>query len=98
MYPDLSYFFNDLLGTPVDNWTSVFKTFGFMLVMALLACGVFLKAELRRLEKDGKIQAQTKIVDYNPRSGLLDILINALILMFIAAKLPVIIKDTSSFS
>lgn len=98
MYPDLSYFFNDLFGTPVDNWTSVFKTFGFMLVMALLACGVFLKSELKRLEQEGKIQPQTKTIEYNPRSGIIDILINALILMFIAAKIPVIIQDTSSFS
>ena len=51
MYPDLSYFFNDILGTQVDNWTSIIKTFGFMLVVALASCGVLLKSELQRLEK-----------------------------------------------
>jgi phosphatidylglycerol:prolipoprotein diacylglycerol transferase len=98
MYPDLSYFFNDLFGTQVDNWTSIFKTFGFMLVMALLACGVFLKAELERLEKEGKILPQTKRVTISQQSGVTDILINALILAFIAAKIPLIIQDTNAFS
>lgn len=98
MYPDLSYFFNDIFGTDVDNWTSVFKTFGFMLVMALLACGVFLKSELKRLESAGKILPQTKWVEISQRAGLTDIIINAIILSFIVAKLPVIILDSKSFS
>lgn len=98
MYPDLSYFFNDIFGTEVDNWTSVFKTFGFMLVMALLACGVFLKSELKRLERAGKILPQTKVVEISQRSGLTDIILNAVILCFILAKLPLVFMDSKAFS
>ena len=98
MYPDLSYFFNDIFGTEVDNWTSVFKTFGFMLVMALLACGVFLKSELKRLERAGKILPQTKVVEISQRSGLTDIILNAVILSFILAKLPLVFMDSKAFA
>jgi hypothetical protein len=55
MWPDLSYFFHDVIGTDVDNWTSIFKTFGVMLVIALAACGVLLKYELQQKEKAGLI-------------------------------------------
>ena len=98
MYPDLSYFFNDLFGTPVDNWTSIFKTFGFMLVMALLACGVFLKYELKRLEREGKILPQNKKVTISQQISITDILMNAALLTFFGAKLPLIIHDTKTFS
>ena len=37
MYPDLSYLFHDLFGTPADNWLSIFKTFGLLLVLAIIA-------------------------------------------------------------
>ncbi len=56
MYPDLSYFFHAVFGTPVDNWTSVFKTFGFFLVLAILGAAFFLYKELkRRAEEELKV-------------------------------------------
>jgi phosphatidylglycerol---prolipoprotein diacylglyceryl transferase len=56
MYPDLSYFFNDLFNTPVDNWTSVFKTNGVLLAFTFGICSVILKNELRRREYIGLIE------------------------------------------
>lgn len=53
MYPDLSYFFHDLIGTPVDNWLSVFKTFGLFLALAILSAAFLLKVELKRLSQEG---------------------------------------------
>ena len=97
MWPDLSYFFHDLLGTEVDNWTSIFKTFGFMLVMALLCCGVLLKSELSRLEKIGLIQPQKIISVTTDKLPVQDILINSLFIAIIAAKLPVIIANFEAF-
>lgn len=97
MYPDLSYLFHDLFGTSVDNWTSIFKTFGFMLVVALAACGVLLKYELKQKEKQGlilplKIQSlQSEVVSTQ------DILINCLFSLIIGAKLPALITGFQSF-
>ena len=56
MYPDLSYLLHDLLGTPVDNWTSVIKTFGLLLVLAFLASHHFFRKELIRKEQQGLLQ------------------------------------------
>ncbi len=57
MYPDLSYFFHDLLGTDPDNWISIFKTFGFMLVMAILSAALLFYVELKRKAGEGFFKA-----------------------------------------
>jgi phosphatidylglycerol:prolipoprotein diacylglycerol transferase len=48
MYPDLSYFFHDFFGTAPDNWISIFKTFGFFLVLAILSAALLFYRELKR--------------------------------------------------
>lgn len=53
MYPDLSYLFHDWFGTPYDNWTSIFKTFGLLLVTAILGAAYFLFLELKRKKENG---------------------------------------------
>lgn len=98
MYPDLSYFFHDILGTSIDNWTSVFKTFGFMLVMALVACGVFLKKELLRLEKEGKIHPIPTEVTENASTPVSEIIGNSIFLTIVISKLLVILPNISAFS
>ena len=55
MYPDLSYFFHDLLGTPVDNWSSIFKTFGVFLALVFVVSFFIIRSELRRKHKEGLI-------------------------------------------
>lgn len=96
MYPDLSYVFSDLFGSAQDNWTSMFKCFGLMLGVAFLASGLLVKSELTRLEKEGKV-FPTKTTK---RAGdsTSDIIINAVILGILAAKLPFIFRDFSSFA
>lgn len=67
MYPDLSYFFHDLLGTPVDNWLSIFKTFGLLVVMAILTAAYFLRLELQRRATVGQFKAvKTKVITSRP--------------------------------
>jgi len=97
MYPDLSYFFNDLLGTDVDNWTSIFKTFGFMLVLALIACGILLKYELKQKEKQGLILPQTITIFNTEKLSYQDIILNSLFALFLAAKLPLLLMNFDDF-
>ena len=59
MYPDFSYLFHDLFGTEVDNGASIFKSFGVMLGLAFLACGLLVRSELKRLEGLGLVKAIT---------------------------------------
>ena len=58
MYPDLSYLLHDLIGTEPDNWTAVFKTFGLLLVIAILTAAWFFYLELRRKAKEGIYQPE----------------------------------------
>jgi prolipoprotein diacylglyceryl transferase len=67
MYPDLSYLFHDLLGTEPDNWTSVFKTFGMMLVLSILTAALLFYIELKRKAGEGFYQPEKmKVVSGQP--------------------------------
>ncbi len=97
MWPDLSYLFHDIFGTNVDNWTSIFKTFGFMLVMALAACGVLLKYELMQKEKEGLILPLKITSVQTEKLKVTDILINSIFALVLGAKLPLLIINFNEF-
>lgn len=97
MYPDLSYLFNDLLGTPVDNWLSAFKTFGMLLAIAFLFAGWVVRSELKRREESGELSPITKTVEVTGGVRWKEIIYNALTLGFIALKLPFILNNFPLF-
>lgn len=67
MYPDLSYLFHDLFGSQPDNWTSIFKTFGLLLVISILTGAYMLFHELRRKQQEGIFQGEkSKTVEGEP--------------------------------
>ncbi len=69
MYPDLSYFFHDVFGTPVDNWLAAFKTFGLFLAVAILSAALLLKLELKRMSRKGVFEpAEERFVVGKPAS------------------------------
>ncbi len=53
MYPDLSYFFHDVIGTDYDNFFAIFKTFGMFLALSFAAAGYVVYLELKRRQKPG---------------------------------------------
>lgn len=97
MYPDLSYFFHDVFGTPYDNWTSVFKTYGLLLAMAFLASAWILRLELIRKEKEGILKPEIIIRQNEGKINYTSIIINALIGFFLGFKIPFIISDFERF-
>lgn len=78
MYPDLSYLFHDLLGTPKDNWLSLFKTFGLFLVMAILAAAWLLRKELKRKAQEGVFKPEKISLTSGQPASLWEIGSNAL--------------------
>lgn len=97
MYPDLSYFFHDLLGTEVDNWTSIFKTFGIFLALAFVVSYQILKSELKRKEKNGTLEkVKVKNPDSN-YSAVKEAIINGLLGFFLGFKIPAIIANFDAF-
>jgi phosphatidylglycerol:prolipoprotein diacylglycerol transferase len=92
MYPDLSYIFHDLIGTDRDNWLSIFKTYGFFLLLAFLAAAVLLKWELQRRQRIGQLKGET--VQRLPGAGLTiaDYIFNGLFGFVLGFKLPYAIQ------
>lgn len=78
MYPDLSYFFHDLLGTPADNWLSIFKTFGLLLVLAILAAAVILYWELKRKAGAGLFEPEKLEMTFGLPPSPRDVALNGL--------------------
>lgn len=88
MYPDLSYLFHDLIGTEPDNWLSIFKTFGFFLLMAFITAAWLLKLELKRREKLGQFQGVKTTIEAGAAIGPKDYIVNALVGFVLGYKLP----------
>jgi prolipoprotein diacylglyceryltransferase len=97
MYPDLSYFLHDLFGSDLDNFTSVVKTFGFMLALAFVGSGWVLRSELKRHEEEGTLSPIVKKISSIEGFNWSELLTNAFILLFIASKIPYISSNFSAF-
>lgn len=97
MYPDLSYILHDLIGTPVDNWASVIKTFGLLLALAFLGAGWVLKSELKRRESIGELKPLISKVEIKGGVRWKELLSNAITIGLIGLKLPYIINHFEAF-
>ncbi|MCO6461998.1 MAG: prolipoprotein diacylglyceryl transferase [Saprospiraceae bacterium] len=101
MYPDLSYVFHDLFGTPADNWASIVKIFGLMLAIAILCSSYFLGLEIRRREQNGSLK-QLKVTKNGkttliwPHEKVGDITIVAAISGVIGAKVFALFESVES--
>lgn len=97
MYPDLSYLFHDIFGTQPDNWTSVFKTFGVMLVVSILAAAWFFYLELKRKAEEGIYQpAMVKTLTGEPATAW-EIISNAVFGFVLGFKLVYIFQHFGEF-
>lgn len=97
MYPDLSYFLHDLLGTQPDNWTSIFKTFGLFLVLAILGAAYILLIELKRKERAGRLSpTKVKVVEGLPATWS-ELLSNAVFGFILGFKLLYIARNFAEF-
>lgn len=94
MYPDLSYFLHDLLGTEVDNWTSIIKTFGLFLVFTFLTAHYLVSKELKRKHDQGLLSNLTVKSNSNP---LFDTIINTFLAFAFGFKIPHIYQNFDAF-
>jgi len=97
MYPDLSYFFHDLLGTNVDNWTSIFKTFGVFLALALLSAAGIVRREMIRKEGLGLLKKISVKRIEKGKMAIREGLVNGIIGFFFGFKLPYILMNFQTF-
>ncbi len=86
MFPDLSYILHYFFGTQPDNAFSIVKTFGLMLVIAILSAAYLLMKELRRKEAEGLLQpVKVKIKEGYPATPL-ELFLNGLLGFFLGFK------------
>ncbi len=86
MYPDLSYIFHALIGTPPDNALSVLKTFGFFLALAFIASAVVFFIELRRKAGEGLFQPSRVTVIEGLPASVPDLVMNAVLGLILGGK------------
>jgi prolipoprotein diacylglyceryl transferase len=86
MYPDLSYLFHALFGTPVDNWLSIFKTFGFFLAIAFLVAAFVFYLELKRKALEGFYKPTIVRRAYGLPASTTDIVVNLLVGLLAGGK------------
>jgi len=97
MYPDLSYLLHDLIGTAPDNWTSIVKTFGLLLVTSFLVAAYMLGIELKRKEKEGLLKpVKVKTIVGKPAT-IWELLGNAMLGFFLGFKFVYIMQYFSDF-
>ncbi|MEM9819959.1 MAG: prolipoprotein diacylglyceryl transferase family protein [Bacteroidota bacterium] len=97
MYPDLSYLLHDLIGTSPDNWTSIIKTFGLLLVISFLVAAYMLGLELKRKEDAGLLQPTKEKTIVGQAATLWELVSNALLGFFIGFKFVYIVQHFSDF-
>lgn len=97
MYPDLSYILHALLGTSPDNWTSIVKTFGLLLVIAILTAAFMLAKELKRKEEEGLLKGVIEKRTIGAPASTLELIGNALLGFFLGFKFGYILQNFSDF-
>ena len=97
MYPDLSYMLHDLLGTEPDNATSIVKTFGLLLVIAILTAAYMLMKELQRKEKQGLLQPVKESITIGKPASVSELVGNGLLGFFLGFKFLYIVQYFADF-
>ncbi len=97
MYPDLSYFFHAIFGTQPDNWTSIFKTFGLFLVLAILGSAYLLYIELKRKANEGLFLPEKVKVEENKPATIGEFISNGIFGFILGFKLLYIAQNFSEF-
>ncbi|MBK8491539.1 MAG: prolipoprotein diacylglyceryl transferase [Saprospirales bacterium] len=97
MYPDLSYLFHDLFGSQPDNWTSIFKTFGLLLVISILTAAFMLFRELRRKKEEGIFVGEKVKVVEGGQATWTELLSNGVFGFIIGFKLVYLLQHFEEF-
>ena len=97
MYPDLSYILHSLIGTEVDNGTSIVKTFGLLLAIAIFSSAYFLNKELKRKEAAGEFKPNIIKRTVGEAASISELLFNTIFGFFLGFKLLYIFQNFAAF-
>lgn len=95
MYPRISDFFNDVLGT---NWNLPIQSYGFFLALTFLVAAVLIKKEFKRKEKDGILEPLKRKIVIGKSASISELSLSALYGFIIGFKIIGIILDYNTFA
>ena len=87
MYPDFQYLMQDIFGTPMPEWLSIFKTFGLMVAIAFMCAAIVLVSELKRKEKMGLMSPGLREYEVGKPASINDLLLSALLGFLLGYKI-----------
>jgi phosphatidylglycerol---prolipoprotein diacylglyceryl transferase len=87
MYPDFQYLLQSLLGTPMPEWLSLFKTFGFLVALSFIGAAWATSQELRRKEKQGLLGYEVKEIEVGRPVTPTELAVSAIIGFLIGFKI-----------
>ncbi len=97
MYPDLSYILHSLIGTEVDNGTSIVKTFGLLLAIAIFSSAYFLNKELKRKEAAGEFNPNIIKRTVGEAASIGELLFNTIFGFVLGFKLLYVFQNFAAF-
>src|ERR1700744_2993699 len=98
MYPDFQYLLQSIFGTPMPEWLSIFKTFGFLVALSFLGAAWSTMLELQRKEKQGLLTPEYKTIEVGRPASINELIISAIIGFLIGFKLGGIIGHFETVS
>ncbi len=87
MYPDFQYLFQSLLGRPMPEWLSLFKTFGFLVALSFIGAAWATSQELKRKEKQGLLLPEFHTITVGKPVTAAELIISAVIGFIIGFKI-----------
>jgi len=97
MYPDLSYFFYKTIGTQPDNAFSIIKTFGLLLVLAILSAAALMIKELKRKEAQGLLKPTIEEHIIGKPASIGEMIGNAIVGFLLFFKVAFILVNFETF-
>ncbi len=98
MYPDFQYLLQSLFGTPMPEWLSLFKTFGFLVAIAFLSAAWVISKELTRKEKLGLLQPEIQTMEVGRPATMQQLITSGIIGFILGFKIGGIFGHFASVS
>jgi phosphatidylglycerol:prolipoprotein diacylglycerol transferase len=98
MYPDFQYLLQSLLGTPMPEWLSLFKTFGFMVALSFIGAAWATGQELKRKEKQGLLGYETQTIEVGKPVTPFELISSAIIGFLIGFKVGGVFRHLAEVS
>jgi len=87
MYPDFQYLLQSLLGRPMPDWLSLFKTFGFLVALSFVGAAWATAQELKRKAKQGLLKPEYQTITVGKKVSLGELALSGMLGFILGDKI-----------